>query len=146
MLQHGESGVLVRRTSLLLGLPITACSLLVVLAIPIDVSPSAAMACAAAEEHLCTTPAEEHVEDVVRVKLLLVESILLLISLLEILLCSMLVVEAALVRLAQTGVRGVDLLEGIVRLGCVVLIRMEPQGKLPVCLFQLSLICSLGDT
>ena len=124
---------------------VASCTLLIVLTIPIDISSSASHV-ASAKEHLSASTAEEHVKDIVGVKLLFVKSILLLIALLEIFFRTMLVIEFALFRLTQAGISSVNLLEGFICLRSVVLIRVEFQSKLSVSFFELIFSCSFRKT
>jgi hypothetical protein len=91
------------------------------------------------EEHLSSSPAKEHVENVIWIEFLLVEAILLLIPLLEALLTSMLIIKSTFVLVIQTRERGINLLECLVSLRRFVLIRVKLQCQLLVSLLKLFL-------
>ena len=73
-------------------------------------------------------PAEEGLEDIVRVELLLVE----VIPLLEVLLCAMLIIDALFLRIVQASERCAYLLEGIRGVWSSVLVRVKLKRKLLV--------------
>ena len=89
------------------------------------------------EKHVRAT-SEKHAEYVIRVKLVFTE--LIRISLLEILFCTMLIIDPSLIWVTQTGEGCTDLLEGFTGVWCPVFVRMELECKLFVSFLDLILL------
>ena len=81
----------------------------------------------AAKEDVCSATSEEHTENVIRIELFLSE--MLLISLLEALFSTMLIIDLSLLRIIETGKGCTNLLEGICCIGSSILIWMKLQGQ-----------------
>ena len=86
------------------------------------------------EKHAGSTSTKEHLENVVRVELILSE--LLLISLSKIIFCAMLIINFPLLWVAQAGECSRDLLKSIFSVGSPILVRMKLKCQLSICLFD----------
>jgi len=92
-------------------------------------------------EHIRTTP-KEHSENVIRVKLVFAE--LLAISLSEILISAMLIIDLSLLWVVQAGKSRTDLLESISSIWGSVLVRVKFESKFLVSFFDFFLRCSFS--
>lgn len=86
------------------------------------------------EKHTCSTPSKKHLENVVRVELILSE--LLLVSLSEVVFCAMLIIYLPLLRVTQAGKRCRNLLKSIFGIRSSILVGVKLECQLPISLLN----------